>query len=138
MEQTGNYSLNQWEGQDRILREDFNADNAKIEAALDAVQALSNGAAKVVFGTYQGNEAATRNITLGFTPRAVILTTAYGQFRDSTGGSYGGIAGTNAPCKSASGTSIQIITNGFRVYMNYDTKAFTNMGESTYYYVAIS
>ena len=45
MEHTNNYNLSQWAGEDRILREDFNADNAKIEAALDAVQALSNGAA---------------------------------------------------------------------------------------------
>ena len=34
MNQTPNYQLNLWEGEDRILREDFNADNAKIEAAI--------------------------------------------------------------------------------------------------------
>lgn len=34
MTQTENYKLNQWERSDRILMEDFNADNAKIEAAL--------------------------------------------------------------------------------------------------------
>ena len=37
MEQTSIYNLNQWVEDDRILREDFNADNAKIEAALAAV-----------------------------------------------------------------------------------------------------
>lgn len=36
MEQTTNYQLSQWEGEDRILREDFNADNAKVDAALKA------------------------------------------------------------------------------------------------------
>lgn len=35
MNKTPNYGLNQWEPADRILMEDFNADNTKIEAALD-------------------------------------------------------------------------------------------------------
>ena len=35
MNKTPNYSLNQWDPTDRILMEDFNADNAQIEAALD-------------------------------------------------------------------------------------------------------
>ena len=34
MKQTSNYQLNQWDAQDRILREDFNADNEKLDAAL--------------------------------------------------------------------------------------------------------
>ena len=34
MKQTENYGLNQWELADRIQMEDFNGDNAKIEAAL--------------------------------------------------------------------------------------------------------
>jgi len=33
---TQNYKLNQWEPDDRVLRTDFNADNAKIDAALKA------------------------------------------------------------------------------------------------------
>ena len=31
---TTNYNLNQWEAADKVLRTDFNADNAKIDAAL--------------------------------------------------------------------------------------------------------
>ncbi len=34
MQQTDQYELNQWDPTDRILREDFNADNLKIAAAL--------------------------------------------------------------------------------------------------------
>ena len=34
MQQTANYQLNQWDGEDRIMRVDFNSDNAKIDAAL--------------------------------------------------------------------------------------------------------
>ena len=36
MNQTANYQLNQWEATDRILMSDFNSDNAKIDAALEA------------------------------------------------------------------------------------------------------
>ena len=42
---TTNYQLSQWESTDRILMEDFNSDNAKIDAALknqaDAIAALT-------------------------------------------------------------------------------------------------
>lgn len=34
MQQTTNYQLNQWENTDRILRTDFNRDNAALDAAL--------------------------------------------------------------------------------------------------------
>ena len=34
MNKTQNYKLNQWEKSDRVLMEDFNADNAKIDAAI--------------------------------------------------------------------------------------------------------
>ena len=39
MKYTKNYQLNQWDAADRVLREDFNADNRKVDAALAAVQA---------------------------------------------------------------------------------------------------
>ena len=49
MEQTSKYGLSQWDAADRILREDFNADNAKIEAAL-----ANAGNCKVATGSYVG------------------------------------------------------------------------------------
>jgi len=36
---TPNYKLNQWEADDRVLRTDFNADNVKIDAALETLAA---------------------------------------------------------------------------------------------------
>jgi len=36
MTHTTNYNLSQWDAGDRILRDDFNADNARIDAALAA------------------------------------------------------------------------------------------------------
>ena len=38
MNATTNYQLSQWEAEDRVLRTDFNADNAKIEAALSSLE----------------------------------------------------------------------------------------------------
>ena len=37
MRKTANYELNQWDPGDRILREEFNGDNARIDAALAAI-----------------------------------------------------------------------------------------------------
>lgn len=39
MKKTANYALNQWDPADRILRTDFNDDNAKLDAAIMAVRA---------------------------------------------------------------------------------------------------
>ena len=36
MNQTANYQLSQWEMEDRLLMQDFNGDNAKVDAALKA------------------------------------------------------------------------------------------------------
>ena len=47
MNHTSNYNLNQWEPDDRIQRVDFNADNAKIDAAL-------GDKLRLVVGRYQG------------------------------------------------------------------------------------
>ena len=40
MTDTQHYQLNQWAADDQVLRTDFNADNAKIDAALGAVKGL--------------------------------------------------------------------------------------------------
>ncbi len=51
-DQTKNYGLNQWERTDKVVMEDFNADNAKVDAALaekaeaSAVTALQAAVAK--------------------------------------------------------------------------------------------
>ena len=44
--QTANYQLNQWEAEDKVLRTEFNADNAKLDAALKVnADAISGEAA---------------------------------------------------------------------------------------------
>ena len=47
MNHTTNYQLNQWAKSDRLMMDDFNADNTKIDAALGALQ--------IVTGIYTGS-----------------------------------------------------------------------------------
>ena len=97
---TENYALCQWEPTDQVQRTDFNADNAKLDAALAALdsgkadqsaldsltQTVSQKASqsaldaviaaipKVAAGTYIGDGTQNRKISLSFTPKAVYVT----------------------------------------------------------------
>ena len=84
MEQTTNYGLNQWNGEDRILREDFNADNAKLEQALAAQAEAQSGMqaalagcgnCKVVYGTYTGSGkyGSSNKNTLTFDHKPIMV-----------------------------------------------------------------
>ena len=92
---TTNYQLNQWEGTDKVLRTEFNADNAKIDAALkanaDAIAAeaaareagdgaLENalagkGNCKMYVTSYTGTGRTTSPLTLQFpwVPKVVLI-----------------------------------------------------------------
>ena len=92
MQKTTNYNLNQWEAADPIRREDFNADNAAIDAALNslntavgskaeqsavtAVQAAM-GNCRIAVGSYTGNgkfgASNARKLTFDFKPYLVIV-----------------------------------------------------------------
>ena len=75
MTKTTNYQLNQWAKSDRVMMDDFNADNAKIDAALGALQ--------IVTGIYtgSGNDANCRvDVALGFRPEAVLVMANKFQF----------------------------------------------------------
>ena len=81
MTKTTNYQLNQWAKSDRIMMDDFNADNAKIDAALkanaDAIAAASAAQSNcnVVCGSYTGTGgcgAANKN-TLTFAEKPMLV-----------------------------------------------------------------
>ena len=87
---TSSYQLCQWEASDKVLRTDFNGDNAKIDAALaahdgelDALTAALAGKAdasalpQFVTGNYvgTGEEDFTAHYNLGFRPKMVVLRT---------------------------------------------------------------
>ena len=71
--QTANFGLNQWEATDKVLREEFNADNAKIDAALAVM-----GNCKIVSGSYIGTGTcgAANPVTLSFEGRPLLVFAA--------------------------------------------------------------
>ena len=96
MQHTQNYQLSRWEKDDRIMMEDFNADNEKIDAALAAkadaedVTALGETVAavaaglgsggsncRIICGSYIGTgtygAASPTSLTTGFAPVLVIV-----------------------------------------------------------------
>ena len=159
MDKTRNYQLNQWAAGDKVQRIDFNADNDKIDGAIAAVSAragaLETGKAdktaldaakatipKTAIGTYTGSGAASRTISLSFTPKAVLVMTQDGHTRSSN---YimGGLAVTGSPVKIVNGaeefTAVTLVSNGFRVYYNIDDdyyKVQSNFKDRTYHYIA--
>lgn len=129
---TKNYQLNQWEPDDYFLRTDFNADNAKLDAALSLK-------CEMVAGTYTGDGTASREITLGFAPKAVLLCNQQGQMGDSTGQSfyYGGLALPNAPILAGEVTALAVTENGFQVTQDSSgAYVYTNFNGKTYHYLA--
>ena len=68
MTHTTNFNLSQWAKSDRIQMADFNADNAKIDAALAALNS------RFYFTTYTGDGASTRTFTFPHKPLAVFIT----------------------------------------------------------------
>ena len=81
MTKTTNYQLNQWEKSDRVMMDDFNADNQKIDAALKAnADAITAAAAAqtnctVVCGTYTGtgDYTADSKNTLTFAGKPMLV-----------------------------------------------------------------
>lgn len=72
---TSTYQLNQWDAADRILREDFNADNEKIDAALSAIQAAG---LKIMTGSFAcDGTTGTRTYSIGARPKLVLVRTDY-------------------------------------------------------------
>ena len=86
MNRTTNYKLCQWEADDKIQRTDFNADNAKLDAAIKAVAqraaALETGKAdkaqclRIITGSFTGTGSADPvHISIGARPRLLLIAT---------------------------------------------------------------
>ena len=77
MTKTTNYQLNQWAKSDRIMLEDFNADNLKVDSALAALGEAIAAAPKIAVGSYTGSgscgASSPRTLTFAFQPKLVIV-----------------------------------------------------------------
>lgn len=81
--QTANYQLSQWESTDRILMDDFNSDNSKIDAQMkantDAIAEIQKayGNCKVSVGTYVGSgtygSSNQNKLTFSGKPMLVVI-----------------------------------------------------------------
>lgn len=134
--QTENYGLNQWAAEDAVLREEFNRDNAKTEAIVEEIAAELLQRPQIIFGTYEGNDEAVRDIALGFTPKGLLICTSYGQFANSDVIS-GGICAAGYPCNMNGRVIFEIIDGGIRVYQDNSASISLNYAPSTYYYLAV-
>ena len=85
LNQTANYGLSQWEATDRILMEDFNSDNSKIDAALTgldtraaALEAAAGGFGncRIEYKTYTGSGSGSNTLTFSGKPLFVFVTGA--------------------------------------------------------------
>ena len=80
MNQTTHYQLNQWNETDRIMMTDFNADNAKLDAALAAI---ASNSVRCATGSYTGkNLSGSSNpctLTFDFVPKLLVV---FGSFNE--------------------------------------------------------
>ena len=158
MNRTNNYALCQWEETDRVQRTDFNEDNAKIDAAVKAVDRRVDGLeaskadktalaaveakiSRIVTGTYAGTggSSGVRRISLPGRPKLVLIRTDY----PNTSHHDEAIAITDiclCRCDTYSSLSVDPPTsgyalenNGFTVPANCDQ----NYSGSTQHYMAI-
>lgn len=109
------------------LRSDHDQDIANLTASLEG---------KIITGTYTGNGAASRTISLGFTPKFVLLL-AGADLGDSNDSWFGGLAVTNSDSYKAftKTPTVTLVANGFAVYYDLNASIFTNQRNVTYNYI---
>ena len=102
---TQNYQLHSWVPEDKFLRAEINENFARLD-----------GSARVVVGSYEGDGAAERTISLGFQPKVVLDVV----FRD-------------AP-------ALSVTAGGFRVCQRTISSSWAvqcNSSGQSYYYLAV-
>ena len=100
----------------------------QIDTHTGQITSLISTKAEFVMGTYSGDDATERIISLGFTPSAVVVFDRNGTMSYSGLLSGGFATGEFAPPKGA----VSICTGGFKVYYDHNANKITN-GTSTNY-----
>ncbi len=117
---------------------------AEQNARAAAISTLTTAKAELVVGAYTGDGTESRTISLGFTPRAVLLVTNYGRMYYNLSNSKaveGGLFLPNHPLKADTGSvgdpgiAGEIVTGGFKVTSRSYSR--TNHSNTTYYYIAV-
>jgi len=124
MTHTQTYNLNQWEPNDRILREDFNADNAKLDAALRSLSSSLSGKASASTVNSLSQMVAQHTTTLAKKGNCRVYTTSY------TGTGYCGDSHKNSLSFPSKPMVVFITGNSARLSL-YQGAAFA-WGEDTH------
>ena len=125
MTKTTNYQLPKWEKTDRIQMKDFNDMTATLDAALKA-NADAIAAVGYVTGRYTGTGSYPRTVSLGFQPKAVVVTT-YTGYTNNSGSPFGGVFGVGMPLSGCA----EVASNGFVLKAEY-----VNQKNTVYNYIA--
>ena len=149
---TTNYQLSQWAKSDQVKMEDFNADNAKLDAALkaeadaraaavNAINTALSGAVKLAAGSYTGDGAESRVIPLPFTPKAVYVCSSLGinyLYNSGSKSLYGGLAVTGGPVSIGGYSVVEIVSGGFKVGRRSGSSwtIMTNDKDDKFHYIA--
>ena len=117
----------------QTLRSEFNSSIQQVNTTLASIQALAEGRANIVFGTYTGDGTKNRLINLGITPKWVLLFPELGDYSNGSGG----LCAPGHPIVSKS-DAIHMIVGGTKIQVseNTDTGSKTNMYNTVYYYLA--
>ncbi len=91
---------------------------------------------QIGYGTYTGDYAENRFISLGVTPKWVLIFTKAGMVGLSATATCGGLAVNNSNCANPNGDAIDIASGGFNVHCKGTNYAVgTNRGDYTYNYI---
>ena len=130
MTQTTKFHLNQWSPEDYVRRTDFNADNAKVEAALAAA-----GNCRIVTGSYTGTGKYDQNNpnTLTFQGKPLLVFIVGDRSCYAMRG-----CDTADVCYGSTGSSISL-TWGENTLSWYGVDALNqlNVGQRVYCYIAL-
>ena len=100
----------------------------QINTHTNQISSLTSGKAEFVMGTYSGNDEYERTISLGFTPKAVILSDRAGRMESLNYATGGIVTASNNP----SGGALKICTGGFQVCYSDASRILTNSSSSNY------
>jgi hypothetical protein len=138
-QKTEHYQLHQWLPQDDFLRAEFNENFQKLDGALNTQSNTLGQKLEAVFGVYTGDGAANRVITLGFSPKALLLFQRGGLAGTASGSyyAYGGLVLPGNPLILAAHSDIaaEIVATGFALH--HSNYCQVNISDWVYYYMAL-
>ena len=115
------------------------ADTTTLNGLVSNLQSQINGKTGIVTGSYQGDNAKSQTITLGFQPKAVLVLRKNGHVSTSSQG-YAGLAFAGIPAKYKETTFLEVTSSGFIAGNSLDPgnawATFLNDGHEAYHYIA--